>query len=124
MCAYPAELRQYVLHAWMPSRMEGVQARLADCRQNMIKPAPAASCPCVFLRAQLSSPCAVKPTCRGADSARKSAPDSDDDEYWPGQGVERSTSSVLQTRSGNAHGQSKGAKYRHVPPRSNPLLAC
>ena len=51
----------------------------------------------------------------GADSARKSAPDSDDDEYWPGQGVERSTSSVLQTRSGNAHAQSKGAKYRHAP---------
>lgn len=48
----------------------------------------------------------------GAGAAEKSGPDSDDDEFWPGQGVERSTSSVLQTRSGNAHGQSKGAKYR------------
>ena len=52
---------------------------------------------------------------RSAGTAEKSGPDSDDDEFWPGQGVERSTSSVLQTRSGNAHGQSKGAKYRRVP---------
>ena len=49
-----------------------------------------------------------------AEAAKKSGPDSDDDEYWPGHGVERSTSSVLQTRSGNARGQSKGAKYRHA----------
>lgn len=56
--------------------------------------------------------------CGADDAAGKTAPDSDDDDFWPGQGVERSTSSVLQTRSGNAQGQSKGAKYRRVHPAS------
>ncbi|CAK0735032.1 hypothetical protein CVIRNUC_000518 [Coccomyxa viridis] len=40
--------------------------------------------------------------------------DSDDDEYWPGHHVERTTSSMLQTRRGNSYGQSKGAKYRRA----------
>ena len=40
--------------------------------------------------------------------------DSDDDEYWPGHHVERTTSSMLQTRRGNSYGQSRGVKYRHA----------
>ncbi len=61
--------------------------------------------------------CSLRPLLCSADAAEKKGPDSDDEEFWPGQGVQRSTSSVLQTRSGNAHGQSKGAKYRCDPLR-------